>query len=97
MGGTSNEGQKLQLGKQKLFLSCRCPVLAVRTNGRKEIPVILAFVWSLPDLWKVLIIILTKLVEDLELEKYLSGKLLFSKFHSFICLEGYYSQHLISY
>lgn len=56
----------------------------------------LAFVWSLPDWWKVLIVILIKFVQDLELEKYLSGKFLFSKFHS-MCLEGYYCQHLISY
>lgn len=69
----------------------------MRTNGRKDSPGILAFDWSLPDLWKVLILILTKLVEDLELEKYLSDKFLFSKFHTFMCLEGYYCQHLISY
>lgn len=68
----------------------------MRTNGGKESQGNLAFVWSLSDQWEVLITILTKLVKDLELKKYLSGKFLFSKFHS-MCLEGYYCQHLISY
>lgn len=67
----------------------------MRTKGRKESPGMLAFVWSLPDQWKVLIIILTKLVEDLELEEYLSSRFLFSKFHSLMCLGGYYCQHFI--
>lgn len=69
----------------------------MRTSGEEESPEIPAFVWSLPDYWEALIIIITKLVEDLELEKYLSGKFLFSKFHSLMCLEEYYCQHLISY
>lgn len=98
---TSEKVQKLQLGLEPEDSSSATAALCFLWwqwgLGKRERRNVSIF-WSLPDQWEVLSTILTKFVEHLELEKYLSGKSLFSRFHS-ICSDGqrYHCQQLLLY